>query len=143
MFDFFFFSSRRRHTRYISVTGVQTCALPILSDIIKPTKLLTASQDEAITTQKESIVQFDLLRDRYLKLKGTIDKTAIQVFEYKRVIGQLQSLYPNYLKNVDLEKDKIDDVRIALDNARVALNNFLLAKIQSSILTDLDRKSVV
>ena len=25
----FFFSSRRRHTRYISVTGVQTCALPI------------------------------------------------------------------------------------------------------------------
>ena len=27
----FFFSSRRRHTRYISVTGVQTCALPISS----------------------------------------------------------------------------------------------------------------
>ena len=29
-FLIFFFSSRRRHTRYISVTGVQTCALPIL-----------------------------------------------------------------------------------------------------------------
>ena len=28
---FFFFSSRRRHTRYISVTGVQTCALPIFT----------------------------------------------------------------------------------------------------------------
>ena len=27
--DLFFFSSRRRHTKYISVTGVQTCALPI------------------------------------------------------------------------------------------------------------------
>src|SRR3546814_8492965 len=26
---FFFFSSRRRHTRCASVTGVQTCALPI------------------------------------------------------------------------------------------------------------------
>ena len=26
---FLFFSSRGRHTRYISVTGVQTCALPI------------------------------------------------------------------------------------------------------------------
>src|ERR1044072_2758594 len=25
----YFFSSRRRHTRYVSVTGVQTCALPI------------------------------------------------------------------------------------------------------------------
>src|SRR3546814_20425971 len=30
MLLFFFFSSRRRHTRCALVTGVQTCALPIL-----------------------------------------------------------------------------------------------------------------
>src|SRR3546814_2951756 len=30
---FFFFSSRRRHTRCALVTGVQTCALPILSPL--------------------------------------------------------------------------------------------------------------
>src|SRR3546814_7137983 len=30
MLVFFFFSSRRRHTRCALVTGVQTCALPIL-----------------------------------------------------------------------------------------------------------------
>src|SRR3546814_4403166 len=30
-FCFFFFSSRRRHTRCALVTGVQTCALPISS----------------------------------------------------------------------------------------------------------------
>src|SRR3546814_15706226 len=30
MILFFFFSSRRRHTRCALVTGVQTCALPIL-----------------------------------------------------------------------------------------------------------------
>src|SRR3546814_20547759 len=29
---YFFFSSRRRHTRCALVTGVQTCALPILED---------------------------------------------------------------------------------------------------------------
>src|SRR3546814_10397441 len=29
---FFFFSSRRRHTRCALVTGVQTCALPICED---------------------------------------------------------------------------------------------------------------
>src|SRR5881409_4164839 len=29
LFFFFFFSSRRRHTRCETVTGVQTCALPI------------------------------------------------------------------------------------------------------------------
>src|SRR6056300_681000 len=28
----FFFSSRRRHTRVLNVTGVQTCALPILPE---------------------------------------------------------------------------------------------------------------
>src|SRR3546814_12514518 len=31
VFCFFFFSSRRRHTRCALVTGVQTCALPISS----------------------------------------------------------------------------------------------------------------
>src|SRR3546814_11167871 len=31
LFVFFFFSSRRRHTRCALVTGVQTCALPISS----------------------------------------------------------------------------------------------------------------
>src|SRR3546814_1660459 len=30
---FFFFSSRRRHTRGALVTGVQTCALPILLNV--------------------------------------------------------------------------------------------------------------
>src|SRR3546814_1891697 len=30
----FFFSSRRRHTRCALVTGVQTCALPILCEMI-------------------------------------------------------------------------------------------------------------
>src|SRR3546814_7779068 len=29
LFTFFFFASRRRHTRCALVTGVQTCALPI------------------------------------------------------------------------------------------------------------------
>src|SRR3546814_5217070 len=32
LFCFFFFSSRRRHTRCALVTGVQTCALPISPD---------------------------------------------------------------------------------------------------------------
>src|SRR3546814_4962073 len=34
MFVFFFFSSRRRHTRCALVTGVQTCALPICIDAL-------------------------------------------------------------------------------------------------------------
>src|SRR3546814_2569793 len=34
LFLFFFFSSRRRHTRCALVTGVQTCALPIFGFLI-------------------------------------------------------------------------------------------------------------
>src|SRR3546814_4504871 len=42
MYDFmcslyFFFSSRRRHTRCALVTGVQTCALPISSEALRST----------------------------------------------------------------------------------------------------------
>src|SRR3546814_2036528 len=36
LFFFCFFSSRRRHTRCALVTGVQTCALPILSGDTRP-----------------------------------------------------------------------------------------------------------
>src|SRR3546814_1807775 len=36
----FFFSSRRRHTRCALVTGVQTCALPILQGISRQTETL-------------------------------------------------------------------------------------------------------
>src|SRR3546814_3704376 len=35
MVFYFFFSSRRRHTRCALVTGVQTCALPILLAVRK------------------------------------------------------------------------------------------------------------
>src|SRR3546814_6525630 len=42
MFMFFFFSSRRRHTRCALVTGVQTCALPICAEVA-----LKAAIDEA------------------------------------------------------------------------------------------------
>src|SRR3546814_8895766 len=45
---FFFFSSRRRHTRCALVTGVQTCALPILTKPIVGTFVLAAAFSLAI-----------------------------------------------------------------------------------------------
>src|SRR3546814_3550076 len=40
LFLYFFFSSRRRHTRCALVTGVQTCALPIFN--VAPAEFLQA-----------------------------------------------------------------------------------------------------
>src|SRR3546814_10713323 len=44
VFMYFFFSSRRRHTRCALVTGVQTCALPILQLIDKLSVLADAAK---------------------------------------------------------------------------------------------------
>src|SRR3546814_16036401 len=41
---FFVFSSRRRHTRCALVTGVQTCALPIIMTFAKANDLLRLAQ---------------------------------------------------------------------------------------------------
>src|SRR3546814_3018757 len=49
---FFFFSSRRRHTRCALVTGVQTCALPILHS--SPGGREPASFASAATSPKET-----------------------------------------------------------------------------------------
>src|SRR3546814_5130888 len=45
---FFFFSSRRRHTRCALVTGVQTCALPISLDIADRSPDLTQDEIEIL-----------------------------------------------------------------------------------------------
>src|SRR3546814_9758423 len=67
---FFFFSSRRRHTRCALVTGVQTCALPIYvglpdgdgrevckemrrAQVVAPIIMLTAVDGEADTIRSE------------------------------------------------------------------------------------------
>src|SRR3546814_17397778 len=42
---FFFFSSRRRHTRCALVTGVQTCALPISFQIPRPFAAMTVLEN--------------------------------------------------------------------------------------------------
>src|SRR3546814_10787520 len=51
MYFVFFFSSRRRHTRCALVTGVQTCALPILI----PVRALKNAGTEAFTMKQREV----------------------------------------------------------------------------------------
>src|SRR3546814_12189785 len=54
--DWFFFSSRRRHTRCALVTGVQTCALPIWLSAGDPVgSFLLAELDRAIVVQPKDL----------------------------------------------------------------------------------------
>src|SRR3546814_7619575 len=49
----FFFSSRRRHTRCALVTGVQTCALPILLTYKKTAENSTLGKEAALPNQRQ------------------------------------------------------------------------------------------
>src|SRR3546814_16811135 len=71
---YFFFSSRRRHTRCALVTGVQTCALPIfLLQIIRGAILLIALLRQYCPPdylqQERRADSFGLANERYYMLK--------------------------------------------------------------------------
>src|SRR3546814_6533054 len=59
-FLYFFFSSRRRHTRCALVTGVQTCALPIFTDKAYQADALIAQDIDAYLEQHQhkSLLRF-------------------------------------------------------------------------------------
>src|SRR3546814_307691 len=59
--DFFFFSSRRRHTRCALVTGVQTCALPIFINYTSgvTSRLTTSTEETASFTTLDAVVRYD------------------------------------------------------------------------------------
>src|SRR3546814_7375107 len=61
MISLFFFSSRRRHTRCALVTGVQTCALPILPRLA--ITMPTSTSEGEILTLKQ-VAEFLKVTDR-------------------------------------------------------------------------------
>src|SRR3546814_10735180 len=67
---FFFFSSRRRHTRCALVTGVQTCALPIFgSDIAASSGAFNLFSPTAKATLKHMVYELAFkhdVKDHYL-----------------------------------------------------------------------------
>src|SRR3546814_21091221 len=67
VYIFFFFASRRRHTRCALVTGVQTCALPIS---VTPADEAAFAQWNAThpDDQREAVGAVDYVRDTYINI---------------------------------------------------------------------------
>src|SRR3546814_460117 len=82
-FFFFFFSSRRRHTRCALVTGVQTCALPILyrGDMHKPLKLIPIGNSTGVILPKEMLARLKLEKGDAVSVTETADGYAIRPYE--------------------------------------------------------------
>src|SRR3546814_4150874 len=68
MCSFFFFSSRRRHTRCALVTGVQTCALPISRSDLRGARLRSATLDGATLSQVR-LTPMQILRPSTLEVQ--------------------------------------------------------------------------
>src|SRR3546814_12668581 len=86
MSSMFFFSSRRRHTRCALVTGVQTCALPILvsgGDARGWFDRLRAELSSLVVIHKEGTLSSRpsdrLARARYLIEAGQVESALAEV----------------------------------------------------------------
>src|SRR3546814_20032337 len=75
----FFFSSRRRHTRCALVTGVQTCALPILFKKLTVLENLLVAQHMNIQT---GLLQGLLKVPSYRRAEREAQEKAVQWLEF-------------------------------------------------------------
>src|SRR3546814_3565174 len=113
MILFFFFSSRRRHTRCALVTGVQTCALPISwADTTRVVEQITASSEYGIapghwrettsTGDARKIVYYDaLLRPLVTREFDAFDETATERFQRLSYDLDGRTTFASYLGTTD------------------------------------------
>src|SRR3546814_14434751 len=73
--EFFFFSSRRRHTMCALVTGVQTCALPISGGLQQQTLLQREKVPAHRLFGRQRITPFDGVE--HLVVLGRIERDAL------------------------------------------------------------------
>ena len=98
----FFFSSRRRHTRYISVTGVQTCALPILDHQIY--RIL----EKARIGKKSEVIQILM---RTFMGKGKFPQELIDAMKNEHSPEQFQAFIYAFLSGFISKKENKGDTK--------------------------------
>src|SRR3546814_3138983 len=103
MLLYFFFSSRRRHTRCALVTGVQTCALPISARL----GAAAAPIEARIAQQLDS--HFAYMESRLGPSGHFIGDTlsaADIMLSFPAEIAVMQGMAPRYPKLADFVKDR-------------------------------------
>src|SRR3546814_3981808 len=75
----FFFSSRRRHTRCALVTGVQTCALPILSWLVRHHLLMSATAFKRDLSDFKTILDFTAIVQSPERLRLLLVLTVVDI----------------------------------------------------------------
>src|SRR3546814_1475890 len=117
-FLFFFFSSRRRHTRCALVTGVQTCALPISGPLHVGHARQAALGDSLC--RLFSAQGFDVTREFYYNDAGNqIDNLAISVQARAKGIAPDSPDFPPDGRSEERRVGKGVSVRVDLGGRRI------------------------
>ena len=148
-FFFFFFSSRRRHTRYISVTGVQTCALPISidryrkeysiykknikksADSLQPIEYLNTKLSDQLVDSYETqkfIESLDFSLKEIKKNLSVKTKEPIKVSgEVKELKIQLQNIENRITQLNEIKKNSLSEVQkyVVLGEIKYAFEQIL------------------
>src|SRR3546814_3148844 len=96
----FFFSSRRRHTRCALVTGVQTCALPILvfsehgrqSSLCQVARLFHERHGKVVTVTRHTANPLRAHADLSLLVSAHDERAHIEPLLYQAALQQLLDL---------------------------------------------------
>lgn len=111
--------------------------VPLIGQVTDFVKLFIPMESGLATTKQRAFelsFNFDNLTATYLRLRGNTSKTKEETALYQDTIAKLNDQYPNYLKNVDLHKSKINDVKTAFMNARIELDNYINSLMKQAII---------
>src|SRR3546814_1933064 len=118
----FFFSSRRRHTRCALVTGVQTCALPILVTTFMTTPIL-------------ALLRPDM--DAEVSAAAGDDDGSVKVLVHVASMDNAYELIHTALASVDVEDERIQVV--LLRTLHVGNDHVLAAPVDGSAVDRAER----
>src|SRR3546814_7056926 len=88
---FFFFSSRRRHTRCALVTGVQTCALPISRPLPLPGAVRAEALRPELWSRERAIITAEAAGEAAQRLSDQLDAAHASVREVHEAMTVLRS----------------------------------------------------
>jgi len=110
-------------------------AARLLTDLISSTK----EESDALTRIKSKSqiarIEFDRLADSLLKLASKEKLSAEEMRARNSLIDDLKSKYPNYLSNLDKEKDGYRDIAQKISDARTKLEDYYRQQIALATAT--------
>lgn|GEM_PF-2984535 len=113
-----------------------------LNEWLGATEDVSTKTEAATRETSRQIGEFDKLSFAYERLAQNASRSAAEQKLYEKTIKDLQRLYPNYLKSVDLEKDGYKEISVALKEARKDLQAFLEQKVKLAVVQDLETEFI-